>query len=339
MRRVDTKEAVGMTLGHDVTKIIPGSFKGVAFRRGHVIRERDVEELLNIGKYSVFVLEIPEGRVHEDEAGKRLARAFAAEDLKLEGPREGKVTIKAPCDGLLKVDADLVTQVNLIDSVMLSTLHTNTPVRVGESLAATRIIPLTVEEEVVLRVETLCAAQAKPIRVLPYRVRRIGAVVTGNEIVEGRIRDGFDASVGRKVESYGQTVIRKMFARDDAEDIASCLRELRTGGMELILATAGLSVDPDDATLEGIRRVGAEIVFYGTPVLPGAMFLYARWEGLDILGLPACVFYHPTTAFDLFLPRLLAGDSVRREDVAKLGHGGFCRNCETCRYPVCAFGK
>jgi len=339
MRRIATKDAVGKPLGHDVTKIIPGSFKGVAFRKGHIISEQDVEELLSIGKYSVYVMEMPEGYIHEDEAGVRLARAFGAEDIDLVGPQEGKVTFVSRVNGLLKIRVDALTRINLIEGVMLSTLHNYTPVKPDERVGATRIIPLTIPETVISETETMCAREDKIIRVMPYLHKRVGALVTGTEIVDGRIRDGFDESVGAKVGGYGQVVLEKLMARDDPEEISSNIRRLREQGMDIILITAGLSVDPDDATVLGVKQAGAQIVFYGTPILPGAMFLYARLGKTAILGLPACVFFHKTTAFDLFFPRILAGEDIKKEQVAALGHGGYCRNCDECRYPVCGFGK
>ena len=213
MKKIDTRDAVGKVLGHDVTKIIPGSFKGVAFSKGHVITEKDVDELMDIGKYSIYVMEMPPGHIHEDEAGIRLARAFAEEDLRFTGPKEGKVAIAAPHQGLLQVRPELVTRVNLVEGVMLSTLHTLTPVEADETVAAARIHPLTIDEKVILDMEELSVREGKIIRVLPYLTKRIGALVTGTEIVEGRIRDGFDEAVGRRIERFGQTVRMKLTAR------------------------------------------------------------------------------------------------------------------------------
>ena len=339
MLKIATKDAVGKALGHDVTKIIPGSFKGVAFRKGHIISKQDVEELLSIGKYSIYVVEIAEGYIHEDEAGVRLARAFAAEDIDLAGPKEGKITFISRMNGLLKVRVDALTRINLVEDVMLSTLHNYTPVEADEQIGATRIIPLTIRESVISQIETMCAREDKIVRVLPYLHKRVGALVTGTEVVEGRIKDGFDESVGMKAGGYGQLVLEKLMARDDPEEISSRIRLLKEHGMDIILITAGLSVDPDDATVLGVKQAGAEIIFYGTPILPGAMFLYARLGETEILGLPACVFFHKTTAFDVFFPRILTGEEITKEQVAALGHGGYCRNCDECRYPKCGFGK
>ena len=107
----------------------------------------------------------------------------------------------------------------------------------------------------------------------------------------------------------------------------------------MIVVCGGLSVDPDDVTVEGVIKSGAEIISYGAPVMPGAMFLFAMWKDIPILGIPAAVIYNPTTIFDLILPRVLAGEKICREDIVKLGYGGLCLNCGKCSFPICPFGK
>jgi molybdopterin biosynthesis enzyme len=69
------------------------------------------------------------------------------------------------------------------------------------------------------------------------------------------------------------------------------------------------------------------------------MFMLAYIGDIPVLGLPGCVMYHRTSIFDLILPRLLTGERLRRDDIVALGHGGFCMDCDECRYPACAFGK
>ena len=143
----------------------------------------------------------------------------------------------------------------------------------------------------------------------------------------------------RKLASYGSTVIEQMFADDDDQMIADCIRRLKQAGAELIAVTGGMSVDPDDRTPAGIRCAGVKIETYGAPVLPGAMFLLGYLEEVPVVGLPCCWMYHGTRVFDLVVPRLLSVEHFYRRDIKKLGHGGLCRNCATCTYPNCGFGK
>ena len=109
----------------------------------------------------------------------------------------------------------------------------------------------------------------------------------------------------------------------------------------MVLCTGGMSVDPDDQTPLAIKNTGADIVSYGAPVLPGAMFLLAYYgkNRIPVMGLPGCVMYSKRTIFDLVLPRIIADDPVTAEELESLGEGGFCLGCEICTYPNCGFGK
>jgi molybdenum cofactor synthesis domain-containing protein len=339
LKKIKVEDAVGLKLAHDHTQILPGKFKGARFRRGHLLRRSDVPKLLDLGKKEVYVLALSPGEVHEDEAAKRIARGVSGRNLKLAMPREGKVDFIAKTFGLLKVQVAALEKINRVGALILSTRHHRSIVRAGDVVAGTRIIPLFIQESKVARVEGIGLRMGPIVDIVPIRPKRVGILVTGSEIVEGRIRDQSSAIVAGKVEALGSKVMRTAAVTDDPSLIAAEIGRMKKAGCQVIVTTGGLSVDPDDVTLEGIRRSGAKVVFYGTPVLPGAMFAYARLGNTAILGSPACVVHDPVTALDVFLPRILADDPVSAGDVAPLGHGGLCLRCPVCRYPVCPFAK
>ena len=155
----------------------------------------------------------------------------------------------------------------------------------------------------------------------------------------GKIQDAFGPAVKRKLEEYNCELVRQVILPDDKEKIKEAIKDALNDGAELVMCTGGMSVDPDDMTPTAIKETGAELVTYGSPVLPGAMLLVAYNGDVPILGLPGCVMYNKRTAFDLVLPRVLANEKVTFEDIAKLGHGGFCLNCKVCTFPHCSFGK
>ncbi len=292
-----------------------------------------------MGKETLFVLDIPPGRLHENDAAGRLAQALKGDHLLLQGPVEGKISLIAQISGLLKVRVADLTRLNLIPNIMVSTLHNNSVCLAGDIVAATRIIPLTIDEKSILKAETICSRSKSVVSIKPFYKKRVGVVVTGSEFYTGRVQDGFEEWVGKKLEAYGCEIIRKETVPDKVSRIAETIKSLIDSECDLIVTTGGMSVDPDDVTRKGIRRAGARIIFFGTPVLPGAMFLYARLGEIPLLGLPACVFYHKVTLFDLLLPLILAGEEPTRKEIALMGHGGLCRNCPECRFPVCPFGK
>ncbi len=339
MKKIKAEKAVGTILAHDITRIIPGKFKGVAFKKGHVITGEDLPELLRLGKRYLYVLELRQDQLHENEAALRIAPAVSGPNLRWTEPAEGKSNIISLVTGLLKVNVEGLLRINKLENIIISTLKTNFPCQKDQVVAATRIIPLMISQKKIEKVESLARRFGPILQVLPYRRLRFGGVVTGSEIYQGLIKDEFDQYVAQKALDYGCQYLKKIIVPDDAAAISRAVLELKELGCDLILTTGGLSVDPDDVTRKGIRKAGARIISYGSPVLPGAMFLYARLGEIPILGLPACVYYYDTTVYDLFLPRVLAGEEITKNDIAETGHGGLCLNCSNCRYPVCPFGK
>ena len=339
LTRIKVENAVGTVLAHDITRIVPGKFKGVGFKKGHVIKTEDIPELLKIGKAQIYVLDLAPDQLHEDEAALRIAPAICGDNLSWSAPAEGKSNIVADQKGLLKVNVRGLTRINALNNIIVSTLKTNFPCTPGKKVAATRIIPLVIPKKKIEKLEGLARRFHPILTIKPFRKMRVGGVVTGSEIREGLIKDGFDQYVASKVIAYGSDLHKKVIVPDDPRAIADAITELKGVGCELILTTGGLSVDPDDVTRLGVKKAGATILAYGSPVLPGAMFLHARLGQTVILGLPACVFYHPTTIFDLVLPRILAGEHIKKLEIAEMGHGGLCLDCDACRFPDCPFGK
>jgi hypothetical protein len=339
IKKVNTEKAIGMSIAHDLTKVVPGEYKGARFRKGHVISEEDVDELLKMGKEHVYVMELEEDELHEDDAAKRLASATVGKGLAYAPPREGKIKPVADYRGLVKINLPLLEVINSIGEIIIATVHNNSLCEQEESVAGMRVIPLTVNEEKIKQVETLCSKQGKVIEVIPLLERKTGIVVTGSEVYKGRIKDAFTDIVEDKVNALGSTVIFKTIVPDDVNLIAQAIKGAVSEGAEVVFVCGGMSVDPDDVTRIGIAEAGASVVFYGIPVLPGSMTLYAKLGDAVVMGVPACVLHDPSTAFDILLPRVLTGEQLTRDDVVRLGHGGLCRSCAECHYPVCPFGK
>ena len=339
MKTVRVEDAVGMVLCHDVTQITPGEFKGRAFKKGHIIQPEDIPRLLDIGKEHVYVWELKEGFLHEDDAAIRIARAAAGPGVTLSEPKEGKVEFSAAAAGLLKVNSEALYRINEIDQVICATLHSNQTVIERKVVAGTRVIPLIIEEHKILQVEKICSTYYPLMEVKPFKPHSVGIITTGSEVYQKRIEDKFTPVLRRKFAELGSTVVQQRVVPDSIDMIARAIAEFIGEGVELIAVTGGMSVDPDDVTPAGIKAAGGHIVSYGAPALPGAMFLLAYSGTIPVLGLPGCVMYHRTTIFDLIVPRILAGETITREDIIKLGHGGLCGNCEKCRYPDCSFGK
>ena len=303
MKMIKVEDAVGSILSHDVTQIIPGEFKGRLFKKGHIIKEEDIEKLLSIGKENVYVWEPVEGQLHEDDAATRISNLVVGDGIKLsEEIKEGKVDFFADRDGVLKIDKANLFKLNSLGEIIVSTLHNNTPIKKGEKVGATRVIPLIIDEEKIITAENLI--QEKIISVAEIKAKKCLLITTGNEVYKGRIKDAFLPVIKQKLGYYG-----------------------------------GMSVDPDDVTPTAIKECGGELVTYGSPVLPGAMFLLAYHGNTPILGVPSCAMYSKRTVLDLVLPRVLSDERLSADDIAEYGHGGLCLDCKVCTFPHCSFGK
>jgi hypothetical protein len=357
LQTVPVSNAVGLVLAHDITEIRRGEFKGRAFKKGHVVRAEDVCHLLRLGKEHLYVLGLSPEQMHEDDAAHLLAEALMGDGLRMAGsPKEGKISIVADRDGLLKVNKEALYRFNEVGEVMCATLHNNTVVSRGQAVAATRAIPLVIARAVVEQAVAIANSSGKIIEVRQMRRPRAGIVITGNEVFHGRVKDAFAPLIIEKIRSVGGDIVGLHYAPDDQDVITDRLRRLIATGADLLITTGGMSVDPDDVTRFAIRRLGAVDITYGSAALPGAMFLigYLDVKGRDVagsngsaaplqtipvMGVPACGMYARATVFDLVLPRVLAGERIGRRELAELGHGGLCLKCKECRYPACSFGK
>ncbi len=335
-----TEDAVGQVICHDITQIIKDVTKDAVFRKGHIIKEEDIPVLLSVGKDHIYVWENDETMMHENDAAEVLCAICKGENMSRGSVKEGKIELSAECDGVLRIDREKLMAVNSFGQMMIATRHGDFPVKKGDKLAGTRIIPLVIEKEKMERVKAVSGD--KPImRVEPYIYRKAGIVSTGNEVFYGRIKDEFTPVVKDKLEEYGAEVAGIRMSDDNNENIEKCIRAFIDEGCDMVVCTGGMSVDPDDRTPLAIRNVCGSAVTYGAPVLPGAMFMLAYYgeNNIPVMGLPGCVMYARRTIFDIVLPRIMTGEILEKKDFDRLGEGGLCLNCKVCTFPNCGFGK
>ena len=341
LRSVEVDEAVGERVLHDMTRIIPGQLKGPFFKAGQKITPGDVCRLQQMGRYKIY----PEQQevsstewIHENDAASGFAKAMAGDGVTYSEPAEGKVTFFAGRDGLLCIDVEMLHRFNLVPDVMCAARQNYTVLKKGKPFAGVRAIPLYLSR-INYAKGLAVLEEAKVFEVLPLRRARVGVLVTGTEVFQNLIEDKFYPIIQRKVTAYGCEVVGQKIVPDDRKAIASAVKELLQSGSDLIVTTAGLSVDPDDVTRQGLIDAGLDNILYGAPILPGAMTLLGNIGTVQLIGVPACALYYRTTSFDLLLPRLLAGIQITRKDLSLLADGGFCLDCKVCTFPKCPFGK
>ena len=338
MKLMRTEDAVGQVLCHDITRIIKGVSKGPVFRKGHVIAPEDIPVLKSVGKEHIYIWEKDDTKYHEDEAAGILRDICMGEGMKASEPREGKIELTAEREGLLRVDVAGLNRVNGLGEMMIAARMGGLPVKPGDKLAGTRIIPLVIEKEKMERARE-AAGEEPLLQILPFKKMKAGLVTTGNELYAGLIEDTFSPVIRRKLAEYGCEVTDHVILDDNPGKITDAIRQMLDKGLDMVLCTGGMSVDPDDKTPLAIRNGTDRVVTYGAPVLPGAMFMLAySGDGRPVVGLPGCVMYAGRTVFDQVLPWLLAGVPVTGKMLSVMGQGGLCLGCGECHYPNCGFG-
>ena len=339
MRLIETTNAVGSVLCHDITQIIKGVTKDAVFSKGHTVREEDISVLLSVGKEHLYVWEKEEGMLHENDAAEILYDLCKGENMKPSEIKEGKIELIATCDGVLKINSEKMNKVNALGEMMIASRHGNFPVKAGDLLAGTRVIPLVIEESKMNRAKEVCG-EGSIFEIKKYVHKKVGIVTTGSEVYHGRIEDTFTPVIKDKLAEFNVEIIGHIVSNDDHEMITESIMTLLEKGADMIICTGGMSVDPDDRTPLAIKNTGAKMITYGAPVLPGAMFLLAYYKGnIPFIGLPGCVMYAKRTIFDLVLPRIMTDERLRIRDFTMLGQGGLCLNCDLCTFPNCGFGK
>lgn len=322
MKQIKTEDAVGQILCHDITQIVRGVIKDAKFRKGHVITEKDIPVLLSLGKENIYVWENDETKLHENDAAEILRQITQGEGLESTPVKEGKIELKAQYDGVFHVNADKLNEINEIDEICIATVNNQIPIRKGKSVSGMRVIPFVIDKTKMEEVKHI-AGDEPLMKISPYKSFKVGLIVTGSEVFKGRIEDTFTPVIEAKLKTFGLKVNERRLSDDSKEMTQAQIKELIELGMEMIICTGGMSVDPDDRTPAAIRDSGAEVVTYGVPVLPGAMFMLAYHGEVPIMGLPGCVMYCSKTVFDMVLPRVLTGERLTRKGLRHLGVGGL----------------
>lgn len=338
MKLIKTEDAVGQVLCHDLTQIIVGVTKDARFRKGQVVKEEDIPVLLSMGKEHLYVWELDEGMMHEDEGAKILCQACKNTFMEESTIKEGKIELKATHEGVLEIDTQRLFSINSLGDVMIATRVNHSVVHPGDKLAGMRVIPLVISSSQMEKVSSIADASSPLLTIHPFLIKDCTLLVTGNEVSKGLITDTFSPVVEKKLNDFGVVVTNICYVGDDQAYIAKAIKEAVAEGASMVICTGGMSVDPDDRTPGSIKESGAQIVTYGAPVLPGAMFLISFLGEVPILGLPGCVMYAKRTVFDLALPSLVARLPLDAKAIAHWGNGGLCLNCPICHFPNCNFG-
>ncbi|MGC8557681.1 MAG: molybdopterin-binding protein [Nitrososphaeria archaeon] len=314
--------AVGKELAYDTT-VVNGEKAGVLLEKGHVVSEADVELLKMSGLYRVYVSDnsggIFESRIAEAVAGASTDTA----SVNIRPGRQGSAILFSKFPGVISVDEDMLKSVNMSGMALLITRKKFEAVGTNELIGVVDSVPLYESEE---RLNSLLSKITVALKVIPFKRKAVGLVITGTEVYEGKKKDLYTDIIMKKAEKYGWSIAFRKLVPDDPAQIAGAIKEAR-GYAEAIIVTGGMSVDPTDKTPAAVNSLGARIVAYGIPIKPTTMSLVAYWDGLPLLGISAGgIYYKDLNSIDVLFTIMMAGIELSSESIALMGNGGLLPN-------------
>ncbi len=327
MKKVAFKDAVNQRLAHDICEIEGQTIKRVAFKRNHLITDKDEEVFLKLGKKHFYVLENGDDNlIHEEDAARVLAdKCNQNQQFNQSNVSMGKINLMAQTNGFFKVSATDLINLNLLGEISCGSISNYSYVQTNDLVASMRIIPLFTTKAKIKAINEL-QTSTDIFQIIKPKVTKIGVITTGSEVFSGKVTDGFYPRLQEKLGQFDLTISKQVFVDDQKKEITAAINQFEQDGYDLILVTGGMSVDPDDLTPGAIKATGANIISYGSPVIPGSMFLVAYLNQATVLGLPGAVIYEKRTAFDVVLPQVLLKERLTNYDIQSLAIGGILRD-------------
>lgn len=322
IEKIRVEDAIGLPLLHDLTAIMEDGFKGVKFKRGHIVKESDIEELKKIGKDHIYVGELEDNQVHEEDAISEIAPLLAGENIKISAVSEGKINLTSAEKGVFVINRELLRAINEIGDYTVTCKKSYIRVETGEKLVGARIVPLWTDKLQVDKAKEILS-HGPIFEVKKFRKLRVGCIITGDEVYYGRIKDAFKPVLEEKLGQFDAEILGFEFLPDDENRLVETYKKFKEAGADLVIFTGGMSVDPDDITPRAIRKTGADVIVQGIPMQPGNMITVARDENTYLMGVPGASIHSKITSFDFFLPRVFAGIDLKKEDFLEMAEGGL----------------
>ncbi|MBI1205502.1 MAG: NTP transferase domain-containing protein [Rhodopseudomonas sp.] len=316
---VALNDALGATAVHSIRQ------DDLVLKKGTLIGAAEVAALTAAGVKEIVVARIEPGDVPEDQAAAEIAAAIAGAGARTDRAFTGRCNLFAETAGILVVDKDAVDNLNRIDeAVTMATLPAYKPVVEGEMIATVKIIPFAVAGAARDRAVAQ-ALDARPvIRIAPYQVRKIGVVSTLLPGLAPKVIEKTLKITAARIAPAGATIVAEKRVPHEQGALARAIDEVRAAGAELVIVFGASAIaDRRDVIPMAIETAGGEIDHFGMPVDPGNLMLIGRLHGQAIIGAPGCARSPKENGFDWVLMRLLAGLSVRREDITGMGVGGL----------------
>lgn len=302
---------------------------GRLIKKGRMLTAADTVQLRDAGISEATVARLEAGDVPEDAAATRIAQALRGDAIRMGAAFTGRVNLYAEKSGLVRLDAQRIDALNLIDeSITVATLAPLAPVAPGEMVATVKIIPFAAPETAVS--DAVREASQAPIGVSAFQPMKVALVSTQLAGQKTSLLDKNRSSLEARLTPLSGTLMFERRSAHDARAVADALREGDAAGADLLFVFGASAItDRRDVIPAGIERAGGTIVHFGMPVDPGNLLLLGCLNGKPVVGLPSCARSPKVNGFDFVLQRLFAGLPVAREDIMRMGVGGLLQEIPT----------
>lgn len=291
--------------------------------KGHILNEEDVKLLQTEGMEQVWVTQLEDGEVSEDDAVVQVGREVGSGSVEVRVAPGGRANLFATEDCCVLVDDDLLKQINCTASVVIATLPNLAYAVAGQRIATIKSTPFAVAKAQLEAITQILRERGAILQARPIRKPTMG-VLYSDPLNPEKARGLFEGVVSQRLERFGVAHTYALSALEDEDQVTRGLQHLlRTKPTAVLVASTTAPAGPEDVVGRAIARLGCHIERFLAPVEPGNLLLLAYKDDIPIISAPGCYRSQKPNVVDLLIPPALAKYRLTGWEVACLGHGGL----------------
>ena len=291
--------------------------------KGHILSEEDIRLLETEGMQQVWVTELEDGEIGEDEAVMAVAEAMCCGSVEIRLAAGGRANLIATSDACTLVDDELLRQINCTSSIAIATVQNFRFVHAGERVATIKSAPFAVAQAQLEAVLSILNERGAILQARPVKDPGVGVLYT-DPVHGDRARTLFENIVRTRVERYSGKLRYALSSVEDEEQVVRSLQHLlRTKPACILIASTTAPAGPEDVIGRAMVRLGAHIERFLAPVEPGNLMLLGYKDDIPIISAPCCFRSAKPNILDLVLPPMFAKYRIQGWEIACLGHGGL----------------
>jgi molybdenum cofactor cytidylyltransferase len=318
-QKVDVEASEGQTLCSTIFR--QGGKKLLS--KGHVLNATDIHILRTEGLQEVWVVELEEAEVGEDDATFHISNAIGSGALEVRHHSGGRASLVATHDCCVLVDEDLLKVINSINCVAVATISSYRYAKAGEKVATVKSAPFAVDQQKLDTVVKTISERGAIVTAMPIKDAKVG-ILYSDPMSSERAKYLFESFAGDRVTKLGAAITTERNVVETDDRVAQALKDLiRMAPTVILIASTTAPAGPEDTVGRAMMQLGVRIERFLAPVDPGSLLLLGYSGTLPILSAPGCFNSRKTNVLDLVLPPLLARHPISGWEIAAMGHGGL----------------